>query len=150
MFHCSLTVVLLCCEGPPFTIVHVTTAIPATSFHDNNTTMSLPTTIALNDGHRMPVVGFGTFQSKPDEVGQAVATALEAGYRHIDCASIYGNEKEVGQAIRSSGIAREEIFITSKLWNNNHHPDDVEAALDATLADLGLNYVDLYLIHWPV
>lgn len=76
-------------------------------------------------------------------------TALRYGYRHIDCAAIYRNETEVGEGIKKSGVRREEIFITSKLWNTAHEPDDVESALNKTLADLGTEYVDLYLMHWP-
>ena len=75
--------------------------------------------------------------------------ALKAGYRHIDTARIYGTEPAVGAAIKKSGIPRSEIFITTKLWNNSHHPDDVEPALDASLKDLGTDYLDLYLMHWP-
>lgn len=112
--------------------------------------MTLPTAFELNNGTSIPAIGFGTFQSKPDEVGEAVEAALKAGYRHIDGASIYGNEKEVGKALKKSGISREDVFITGKLWNNKHRGDDVEAALDQTLTDLGVSYLDLYLVHWPV
>ena len=80
----------------------------------------------------------------------AVEHALRKGYRHIDGAALYGNEAEVGVGIAASGVARGEIFITSKLWNNKHHPEDVEAACRKSLADLGTDYLDLYLIHWPV
>jgi len=88
----------------------------------------------------------GTWQSKPDVVKHAVKVALQSGYRHIDCAWIYGNEKEVGEAIRESNIPRSELFITTKLWNNSHRPEEVLPALENSLKNLGLDYVDLYLI----
>ncbi|GAB7338620.1 hypothetical protein MBLNU457_5355t1 [Dothideomycetes sp. NU457] len=102
----------------------------------------------LNTGASIPAIGFGTWQDK-DAQEQAVTHALNAGYRHIDTARIYGTEPAVGAAIKKSGIPRSEIFLVTKLWNNSHHPDDVEAALDASLKDLGTDYVDLYLMHWP-
>lgn len=112
--------------------------------------MALNTHFTLYTGAKIPAVGFGTWQAAPGEVEAAVTTALKAGYRHLDCAAIYRNEKEVGLGIKKSGVPREEIFITTKLWNTMHEPGDVERALDQSLSDLGLEYVDLYLMHWPV
>jgi len=106
------------------------------------------TTFALNTGAKIPAIGFGTWQDV-DAQEPAVTIALKAGYRHIDTARIYGTEKAVGSAVKKAGVPREELFLTTKLWNNSHHPDDVEAALDASLKDLGVDYVDLYLMHWP-
>lgn len=108
----------------------------------------------FNNGDTFPFIGLGTWLSKPNEVYHAVIEAIIAGYRHFDCASIYGNEKEVGEALQhafSHGmVKREDLFITSKLWNSDHHPDDVEPALNWTLNDLRLDYIDLYLMHWPI
>jgi len=112
--------------------------------------MSLGRIAKLNTGASIPHVGLGTWQSKPDVVKHAVKVALQSGYRHIDCAWIYGNEKEVGEAIRESNIPRSELFITTKLWNNSHRPEEVLPALETSLKNLGLDYVDLYLIHWPL
>ena len=112
--------------------------------------MPLPTHFTLNTGAQIPAVGFGTWQAKPGEVERAVETALKAGYRHIDCAAIYRNEAEVGDGITRSGIPRSDIFLTGKLWNTKHAPEDVEAALDKSLQDLGVEYLDLFLMHWPV
>ncbi|PGH10614.1 hypothetical protein AJ80_07465 [Polytolypa hystricis UAMH7299] len=104
----------------------------------------------LNSGYKIPAIGLGTWKSLPHEVEKAVEVALKAGYRHIDGAAIYENEEEVGRGIKASGVLREDIFLTSKLWNNSHRPEDVEPALNRTLKDLQTSYLDLYLIHWPV
>jgi 2,5-diketo-D-gluconate reductase A len=106
--------------------------------------------IQLNDGHSVPQLGFGVFQIKPEETARAVAHALEAGYRHIDTAEMYGNEKGVGEAVRASGLDRADVFITSKLNNGFHRPDDARRAFERTLSELGMEHVDLFLIHWPL
>ncbi|MFC9558941.1 aldo/keto reductase [Agromyces sp. NPDC056965] len=105
--------------------------------------------IQLNDGHSIPQLGFGVFKVDPDETVRIVSDALEVGYRHIDTARIYGNEARVGTALAESGIAREQLFITTKLWNTDHGTQSAFDAFDASLDRLGLDYVDLYLIHWP-
>jgi 2,5-diketo-D-gluconate reductase A len=106
--------------------------------------------IELNDGRTIPQLGFGVFQIPPAETAEAVRQALDAGYRHIDTAEMYGNEKEVGEAIRGSGLTRDEVFVTSKLNNGFHRPDDARRAFDDTLSALGMDAVDLFLIHWPL
>ena len=106
--------------------------------------------ITLNDGRTIPQLGFGVFQVPPPETRAAVETAIQIGYRHIDTAQMYGNEKGVGEAIATSGIDRSEFFITSKLSNAAHLPDDARRAFDKTLEELGSEYVDLFLIHWPL
>jgi 2,5-diketo-D-gluconate reductase A len=112
--------------------------------------MSSVPSITLNDGNTIPQLGFGVFQVKPDQTAAAVRTALEVGYRHIDTAEMYGNEKEVGQGIRDAGLGRSEVFITSKLNNGYHRRDHARRAFDATLNALSSDYVDLFLIHWPL
>jgi 2,5-diketo-D-gluconate reductase A len=107
-------------------------------------------TIELNDGATIPQLGFGVFQIDPDETAEAVKTALEIGYRHVDTAEMYENEAGVGQGVRDSGIDRAEVYVTSKLSNGLHRPDDARRAFDGTLEALGFDYVDLFLIHWPL
>jgi 2,5-diketo-D-gluconate reductase A len=111
--------------------------------------MTVPT-LTLNDGHRIPQLGFGVFQVPPPEAADVVRRALEVGYRHIDTAQMYGNEEGVGRALRESGLPREEVFVTSKLDNGFHRPDDARRAFDQTLERLGTDHVDLFLIHWPL
>ena len=112
--------------------------------------MSKVPPITLNNGVEMPQLGFGVWQVPDDEAEQAVTTALEAGYRSIDTAAVYGNEEGTGRAIAASGIAREDLFVTTKLWNADQGYDSTLRAFDTSLAKLGLDYVDLYLIHWPM
>lgn len=106
--------------------------------------------VTLNNGVRMPHLGLGVFTLPKDETKTAVTAALDSGYRLIDTAAMYQNETAVGEAVRSSGIPREEIFVTSKLWNSDHGYDEALAAFDMTLERLGFDYLDLYLIHWPL
>ncbi|VDL95819.1 unnamed protein product [Schistocephalus solidus] len=110
--------------------------------------------LTLNSGYKMPQVGLGTFMAAPNEVENAVLAAIDTGYRHIDCAHIYGNECEVGKALKTrlddGTIKREDVFITSKLWCNAHRLKDVRPACEESLRKLGLEYLDLYLVHWPV
>jgi 2,5-diketo-D-gluconate reductase A len=112
--------------------------------------MSNVPAIALNDGARIPQLGFGVFQIEPARTAKAVTAALEIGYRHIDTAEMYGNEKGVGEGVRDAGLDRADVFITSKLNNGFHKPDDARRAFANTLKTLGSDYVDLFLIHWPL
>ena len=106
--------------------------------------------ITLNDGNTIPQLGFGTYQIDPDDAVTSISLALEAGYRHIDTAQMYGNEAQVGEAVRQCGLKREEVFITSKLNNGVHEPEAARRAFDETLQKLGVEYIDLFLIHWPL
>ncbi|MFC8614928.1 aldo/keto reductase [Micromonospora purpureochromogenes] len=106
--------------------------------------------IPLNDGNTIPQLGFGVFQIEPKDTVEAVGRALEIGYRHIDTAEMYGNEAEVGEAVRTSGLDRGEVFVTSKLNNAFHRPEDARRAFESTLAALKMDYIDLFLIHWPL
>jgi len=113
--------------------------------------MKIDTKVKLNNGIEMPIFGLGTYQmGSGKETKEAVLYALEIGYRLIDTASMYGNEKDVGEAVRKSGVPREEIFVVTKLWNSDHGYDSALAAFEKSLKRLGLSYIDLYLIHWPV
>jgi 2,5-diketo-D-gluconate reductase A len=112
--------------------------------------MSAVPNIRLNNGVEIPQLGFGVFQIEPKDTKQATLAALEVGYRHIDTAEMYGNEKEVGEAVRESGVDRDDVFVTSKLNNGFHAYEDALGAFDGTLKDLGFDYLDLFLIHWPL
>lgn len=124
-----------------------------------NTPQDTVPTITLSNGTAIPQLGFGTLRVQPDReqsaanaeiTAQVVGFALESGYRHLDTAQNYGNEQGVGQAIAASGIPRAELYVTSKLGDRNHRPDDVRRSFEQTLKDLGLDYLDLFLIHWPL
>ena len=113
--------------------------------------LTLTSTVTLNNGLEMPVLGLGTFKSqRGDETQNAVRWALEAGYRHIDTAAVYRNEQDVGAGIRDSGIPRQELFLTSKVWNSDQGFNSTLRAFDQSLARLGTDYLDLYLVHWPI
>ena len=112
--------------------------------------MNLQSTFQMNNGNRIPVIAMGSWDSRGDEGYQACMDALEAGYRHLDTASYYENEAQVGAAVRDSGIPREEIFVTSKIWYTDMVEGKQEAAFEKTLKELGLEYLDLYLLHWPI
>src|SRR5690242_7860671 len=111
--------------------------------------MTVPN-LTLNDGASIPQLGFGVFQIDPAETAEAVGRALEVGYRHIDTAEMYGNEAGVGEGVRASGLSRDDVYITSKLNNGFHEPDEAERAFEGTLEALGFDHVDLFLIHWPL
>jgi len=124
--------------------------MPAADEHDaKKPRLDIPS-FRLNNGALMPACGLGTWKSGPGEVEAAVVASLECGYRHIDCAFVYGNEGEVGAALKKTTVPRGEIFVTSKLWNTMHAASDVEVACRESLTKLGLDFLDLYLIHWPV
>ena len=111
--------------------------------------MDIRSCAMLSNGKLMPMLGFGTWQLEQDEARRSVLAAIEQGYRHIDTAAAYHNEEGVGQGIRESAVPREEIFLTTKLWNTEHGYDKTLRAFDESLKRLGTEYVDLYLIHWP-
>lgn len=111
--------------------------------------MDITTNVTLNNGEKMPLLGLGVFQSA-NQTYNAVRCALEAGYRHIDTASLYGNEEAVGRAVRESGIPRKEIFVTTKLWNTEQRSHRQAEAFYKSMERLNIGYIDLYLLHWPV
>ena len=111
---------------------------------------NVSTSIVLNNGIEIPSLGFGTYQLRGNIVEKVIQWAFEAGYRHLDTATAYGNEKRIGNAIKNSDIFREDLFITTKLWNIDHGYEKALDAIDTSLKKLGLDYVDLYLIHWPI
>jgi 2,5-diketo-D-gluconate reductase A len=111
---------------------------------------SLSPSVPLNDDNSIPAVGFGVFKIPPTDTEQAVVTALQAGYRHIDTAAAYRNERETGRAVAESGVPRDELYVVTKLWNADHGYDSTLTAFDASMQRLGLDYLDLYLVHWPV
>lgn len=106
--------------------------------------------VPLNDGHSIPALGFGVFKVPPADTERAVLAALQAGYRHIDTAAVYGNERETGRAVAASGVPRDELYLVTKLWNSEQGYDSTLAAFEASIDRLGLEYLDLYLVHWPM
>lgn len=110
----------------------------------------MPKSLNLNDGVSIPKVGYGVFQVPPEQTYDLCRAALGHGYRHIDTARFYGNEEAVGRAVRDSEVPREQVFVTSKVWNNDHGYDETTAAVNGSMRRLGLDYVDLFLIHWPI
>ena len=124
--------------------------VRSTAIGERNSPVATVPTIRLNNGVEIPQLGFGVYQIPPDQTVEAVTAALEIGYRHIDTAEMYGNEKEVGEAVRRSGVDRDEVFVTSKLNNGFHRRDDALRAFDQTLSDLGFDSLDLFLVHWPL
>jgi 2,5-diketo-D-gluconate reductase A len=106
--------------------------------------------VPLNDGKSIPALGFGVFKVAPSDTEQAVSTALQAGYRHIDTAAVYGNERETGRAVAESGVPRDELYLVTKLWNSEQGYDSTLAAFDVSMERLGIDYLDLYLVHWPM
>jgi 2,5-diketo-D-gluconate reductase A len=115
---------------------------------DTSTDTNVPR-VGLNDGREMPQVGFGVFQVPPEQTAEAVTLALQAGYRAIDTAAAYRNEAEVGEAVRASGIPRDDVFVTTKVWSSDHGAQRTRASFESSLERLGTNHVDLFLIHWP-
>jgi 2,5-diketo-D-gluconate reductase A len=111
---------------------------------------SLSPSVPLNDGNSIPTLGFGVFKVPPADTEQAVSTALQAGYRHIDTAAMYGNERETGRAVAASGVPRDELYLVTKLWNSEQGYDSTLAAFDASMERLGIDYLNLYLVHWPM
>jgi 2,5-diketo-D-gluconate reductase A len=111
---------------------------------------SLSPSVPLNDGNSIPTLGFGVFKVPPADTEQAVSTALQAGYRHIDTAAMYGNERETGRAVAASGVPRDELYLVTKLWNSEQGYDSTLAAFDASMERLGVDYLNLYLVHWPM
>jgi diketogulonate reductase-like aldo/keto reductase len=138
------------CRLLPLLII-MTFTKPAPAFDLSSKTVP---SFKLNSGHEMPVVAYGTFRSEPGEVGPAVIEAIKAGYRHLDLAHVYGNEKEIGEALKKvfeeGLVKREDLFITGKLWNSDHDVEIVPQACDHSLGNCGLDYFDLYLIHFPI